>query len=88
MLAYMSANTWLKFFLHALQASSPSATQAAPSPAVAQASPAVEPVSDVEPLQIHADRHKTYSESSLAEMETGVDTDLVFWHNHNAHVCW
>lgn len=38
------------------------------------ASPSVENGSDREPLQINASRHKTYSESELAEMETGAHT--------------
>ena len=38
------------------------------------ASPSIENGSDREPLQINASRHKTYSESELAEMETGVHT--------------
>ena len=63
--------------LYALQASSPSAAQAA-------AAPAVERSSDGEPMQIHADRHKTYSESELAEMETGVHTKVSFQHVHSA----
>ena len=36
------------------------------------ASPAIENGSEREPLQINAARHKTYSESELAEMETGI----------------
>lgn len=38
------------------------------------ASPAIENGTDREPLQINASRHKTYSESELAEMETGKHT--------------
>lgn len=38
------------------------------------ASPAVENGADAEPLQMNAARHKTYSESELAEMETGMLT--------------
>lgn len=40
------------------------------------ASPSIEngSGSDREPLQINASRHKTYSESELAEMETGAHT--------------
>lgn len=52
--------------LHAMQAGSPSARNAA--------SPTVESGSGAEPLQMNAVRHKTYSESELAEMETGVHT--------------
>ena len=36
------------------------------------ASPAIETELNREPLQINAARHKTYSESELAEMETGM----------------
>ena len=38
------------------------------------ASPAIENGPGGEPLQINASRHKTYSESEFAEMETGVHT--------------
>ena len=43
------------------------------------ASPAIENGTDGEPLQINAARHKTYSESELAEMETGMFTIYSLW---------
>lgn len=65
--------------LHALQASSPSARNAA--------APAVENGSDGEPLQINAARHKTYSESELVEMETGVHTPSLLPCMYSTN-CW
>ena len=58
-----------------MQASSPSARNAA--------LPAVASGSGEEPLQINAARHKTYSESELAEMETGVHTANVLPSMHS-----
>ena len=43
------------------------------------ASPAIENGTDREPLQVNASRHKTYSESELAEMETGMHTTYSLW---------
>ena len=47
-----------------MQGSSPSTSNTAAA--------GVEHEADEEPLQINAGRHATYSESELAEMETGV----------------
>ena len=67
-----------------MQASSPSARNAA--------SHGTEQGSDAEPLQLNAARHKTYSESELAEMETGVHTANSLYcmlHDHllNQNLC-
>ena len=75
---------WVTSYLAALQGSSPSAVQASPSTAVQVISLSAPQAAAVtgqngaeeQNIVITADRHKTYSETDLAEMETGVPLDL------------
>ncbi len=70
---------WVTSYLAALQGSSPSAVQASP-PTVVQVSSLSAPQAaavtrqngaEEQNIVITADRHKTYSDTDLAEMETG-----------------
>ena len=71
-------------YLAALQGSSPSAVQASPPTAVQVSSLSAPQVAAVttqngaeeQNIVITADRHKTYSDTDLAEMETGVPMRL------------
>lgn len=75
---------WLTTYLAALQGSSPSAVQARPPTAVQVSSLSAPQAGAVtgqngaeeQNIVITADRHKTYSDTDLAEMETGVPLRL------------
>ena len=76
--------TWVPAYLAALQGSSPSAVQTSPPSAVQVSSLSAPQAAAVtrqngaeeQNIVITADRHKTYSDTDLAEMETGVPLRL------------
>ncbi len=75
---------WVSTYLAALQGSSPSAVQTSPPSAVQVSSLSAPQAAAVtrqngaeeQNIVITADRHKTYSDTDLAEMETGVPLRL------------
>lgn len=88
---------WVPTYLAALQCSSPSAVQASPPTAVQVSSLSAPQAAAVtrqngaeeQNIVITADRHKTYSDTDLAEMETGVPVRLciLFQAHQNTVAC-